>query len=194
MAFEEQYGNPDMRVAILSFRDDILRIDRMDDGGQPLSEADRLTRFREKLVDPALLDYHGYLTVPFSTTLSRLSPVTRNHKVIAIEAEVVGSDVGDTLGRIYLRQRGTGTVRSVSDDKLFYLFPERMAVIDTFFNGERAFDNVIYRNTRLRDRPFTNSRWELVLNQRDERDNQDINLQSLSDIRLYVYYSDFTQL
>ena len=34
--------------------------------------------------------------------------------------------------------------------------------------------------------------WNLVFNQRDERENQDINLNSISDIRLYIYYTDFT--
>ena len=50
----------------------------------------------------------------------------------------------------------------------------------------------IYQNYRHRDRPFANTHWELVINQRDESVNQDINVQSLSDIRLYVYYSDLT--
>jgi hypothetical protein len=50
----------------------------------------------------------------------------------------------------------------------------------------------VYRNKRLRDRPFVNTSWELLINQRDELENQDINLQSLNDLRLYVYYTDFT--
>ncbi|MCK5688084.1 hypothetical protein KAI87_02380 [Myxococcota bacterium] len=192
--FEELYGNPDLRVQIISLRDDIMSIPRSDENGQPLPEADRLLLFRDRLSDPASLDNHGYLAIPFSTTLGQLSPVTRNHKLITLEAEIVGSDVGDTIGRVYLRQRGTGTVQSLEDEKHFFLFPERMAVLDAFFNGERVFEREIYKNDRLRDRPFANSHWELVLNQKDEQVNKDINIESLSDIRLYVYYEDFTSL
>jgi hypothetical protein len=39
---------------------------------------------------------------------------------------------------------------------------------------------------------MVNTRWEAVLNQRDELANQDININSLSDIRFYIYYTDFT--
>ena len=60
------------------------------------------------------------------------------------------------------------------------------------FGGVRFFDNTIYQNYRLRDRPFVNTQWELVINQRDEQVNQDFNLTDLTDIRLYVYYTDFT--
>jgi hypothetical protein len=52
----------------------------------------------------------------------------------------------------------------------------------------------VYKNRRLRDMPLVNTGWELVINQRDEKANQDVNLQSLDDICLYVYYTDFTEL
>ena len=108
--------------------------------------------------------------------------------------EIIGSDIGDIVGRVYLRQRGTGTVRGLSNDKQFYAFPEILAVVNPFFNGQRVFTSEIYRNDRLRDRPFANTHWELVLNQLDETVNQDINLNSLTDVRVYVYYTDFTEL
>jgi hypothetical protein len=41
---------------------------------------------------------------------------------------------------------------------------------------------------------MVNSHWELVINQKDEEINQDVNLQSLDDVVLYVYYTDFTGL
>ncbi|MEK7705844.1 MAG: hypothetical protein AAB426_12860, partial [Myxococcota bacterium] len=190
--FAEQYGNPDVRVAIVSLRDDVMGIPRIGADGVALSQQERVSRFRERLADVTLLDSRGYITLPFSTSVDRLSPLTRNHKVSTIEAEIIGSDVGDTLGRVYLRQRGTGTVRSVSDDKWYYVFPERTAVVDAFFNGQRVFTPDVYRTERLRDRPLVNTRWELVLNQRDEYVNMDIDLQSLTDVRLYVYYTDLT--
>jgi hypothetical protein len=190
--FEEQFGVPDNRVQILSLRDDLLQIPYLDDEGAPLSQGERIQRMRDRLKDVALLDSSGYLTIPFSTELNVLSPLTRNHKVRHVEADIVGSDVGDTLGRVYLRQIGTGIIRSVNDTTDYYVFPERTGVINTYFNGNRVFDPEIYRNYRLRDRALANTLWEFVINQRDEEVNKDIDLQSLSDIRLLIYYNDFT--
>ena len=56
----------------------------------------------------------------------------------------------------------------------------------------RTGSTAVYTNQQLRDRPFVNSQWLLSLNQVTERDNQDIDLNSLTDIRIYVYYKDFT--
>jgi len=195
--FQETYGNPDTRVAILSLRDDILAIPRSKaegTGSVAMDQSERVEQFRAALTDVKRLDENGYLAFPFSTSLDFLSPLTRNHKVLYVEAELVGSDVGDTLGRIYLRQQGTSVVRALAGDKQFMRMPERTAVLNPFFNGVRVFTPDVYRSYRLRDRPLVNTAWELVLNQRDERVNQDVNLQSLTDVRLYVYYTDFTAL
>lgn len=194
LSFEESFGNPDTRVAIISVRDDVLSIPRIDDNGKTLSSGDRIYLLREKLADAAYLSDAGYLTLPFSSKFEILSPLTRNHKIHHIEAEIIGSDIGDTLGRIYLAQSGTSTVHAVDDSYAYYLFPERTAVINPFFNGVRALSGEVYRSERMRDRPFINTAWNLVINQRDESVNQDINIQSLTDIRLYVYYTDFTEL
>ena len=93
-----------------------------------------------------------------------------------------------------MRQSGTGSVRGVADDTMYYRFPERVAVLNPAFNGQKVFAPEVYRNERLRDRPFANSNWEVVLNQRDEAVNQDIDLNSMDDIRLFIYYTDFTEL
>jgi hypothetical protein len=191
-AFEETYGWPETRVTILSLRDDIFRIPQTDDAGTPLSQADRIDRMRERLTDPVLLDENGYIRIPFSTTLTELSPLTRNHKIKYLEAEVIGSDVGDTLGRLYLRQQGTSTVHGLDDSKVYYRFPQKTAIVNPFFNGNRVFDPDVYRSRRLLDRPYVNTSWELYVNQRDELENQDVDLRSLTDVRIYVYYADFT--
>ncbi len=192
--FEELFGVPDTRVAILSLRDDIMRIPFLDENGQPLSQGARIDKMRARLGSVDLLNSSGYLTVPFGTSLDSVSPLTRNHKVLYIEADIVGSDVGDTVGRLYLGQAGTGVVRNIADEIDYYVFPERTAVINPYFNGNRVFEPQVYRNHRLRGRPLVNTAWELFINQRDEIVNKDIDLQSLSDIRLFVYYTDFTAL
>jgi hypothetical protein len=192
--FRETYGHPDVRVDVESLRDDIMNIPRIDENGVALSQTDRVARFRTALTDPALLDARGFLTVPFSTSLGRLSPLTRNHKVLYIEAEVIGSDIGDNLGRVYVAQGGTGVVQALDGTKAYYRLPERTSVVNTLFNGVRVFTPDVYRNDRLRDRPFINTHWKFVLNQRDEAVNMDINLKSLTDIRVYVYYTDVTAL
>lgn len=192
--FEEQYGNPDVRVAIVSLRDDILRIPYVDEDGIAISEVERTELLREKIRDVSLLDSRGYLRMPFATSIDDLSPLTRNHKVRFIEAEIVGDRVGDSLGRVYLTQRGTGMIRSVSGNNVYYSFPIRTAVLNPFFNGLRPLSEEIYRSERLRDRPLVNTGWDLVFNQKDETVNQDIDLASLKDIRIYLYYTDFTEL
>jgi hypothetical protein len=193
--FEDQYGNPDLRVIVLSLRDDILEVPRYDENNLPHSDVERKALMRGRLADVNLLDDRGYITIPFATRLSDLSPITRVHKIHYIEAQILGSDVGDAVARIYLRTRGTGTVRGVDGEKDFYRFPDRTAVVNAVVGGERAFaDSQVYRTERLRDRPMVNSHWELVINQRDEKCNQDIDLQSLDDILINIYYTDFTEL
>lgn len=191
-SFQQQFGNPDTRVEVISVRDDVLRIPRTGMSGRALTQAERTDLFRQKMADTSLLDDSGYLTMPFETVFAALSPLTRNHKIKHIEAEFVGSANGDSVGRLYIRQRGTSAVRSVGNGATFYRLPERTAVVNTFFNGVRVFTPEVYQSDRLRDRPFLNSRWEVVLNQKDEVANKDINLQALTDIKVYVYYTDFT--
>ena len=190
--FEETFGWPDMRVAILSLRDDIFRIPTLDKDGKALTQSDRIELMRQRLTDAALLDENGYIRIPFSTDFEELSPLTRIHKIKYLEAEVIGSDVGDTLGRLYIRQGGTSVVHGLNDESLYYRFPERTSIVNPFFNGNRVFVTDVYQSVRLRERPFVNTGWELYINQRDEMENQDIDLNSLTDVRLYIYYRDFT--
>lgn len=190
--FLEDVGRPDSRVDILSLRDDVLQIPRYADDGAILSQAERVERFRVALSDPQWLSPNGHLTIPFTTSLDRLSPLTRNHKLAHVEVELIGSDVGDAVGRVYLTVSGTGLVAAINDENRFYRFPERTAVINTFFNGVRSFTPDIYQNQRLRERPYVNTNWEFAFNQRDEFVNQDVNLGSLTDVRVYLYYTDFT--
>ncbi len=199
--FEEQYGNPDLRLAIISLRDDIFDIPTIstDEPGVALSAGERATLFTEKLTASQWLDGNGYIRIPFGTRLDEVSPVTRNHKIFYIEAEIQGADVGDAVGRVYLTQNGTGVIRNVEGEKQYYSFPERIAVVNTFFNGEKEIDadtilHSVYESNRFVDRPYANSEWELVFNGVDEAVNQDINLSSITDIRLYVYYTDFTAM
>lgn len=192
--FEESFGLPAMRVAEVSLRDDIFGIPETDQAGRALSQRERMDLFREELTDVSYLDQRGYTTIPFATTLDMTSPLTAIHKILRVEAEIIGSDVGDRVGRIYLTQRGTGSVRGLDDLETFYRFPPLTAVVNPFFNGVRIFDPEVYQDQRLRDRPLANTLWELGINQRDEEVNRDINLDSLTDVRLYIYYTDFTVL
>ena len=190
--FEEFFGAPSSRVHIVSLKDDILAVPFTDEAGEPLNTIERTRIMRERLIDPGNLDRNGYITLPFSTDLRSVSPLTRNHKILHVEADIYGSESGDLVGRVYMRQKGTSVIHGVNGDRQFHRFDERTAVINAIFGGVRFFDNTIYQSHRLRDRPFVNTQWELVINQRDEQVNQDINLNALTDIRLYVYYTDFT--
>jgi hypothetical protein len=190
--FEEQFGVPSTRVQVLSLRDDIFQIPYYDEYGGALSQGARIELMRERLSDVTLLDSKGYLAIPFSTRIEELSPLTRNHKIDYIETDIVGSNIGDTVGRLYLRARGTGIIAGVDGERDYYVFPQRTAVINPFFNGNRIYDAEVYRNYTLKDRPLVNTNWELVINRRDEVVNRDIDLGSLSDIRILMFYKDFT--
>ena len=196
--FEESSGKPDLRVAVISLRDDIIKIPRLDKSNQPIRETLRTQAFQQALVDPKNFNKDGYLRFPFSINVgpqSRfVSPVTFNHKVAFIEAEIQGTEVGnDGVGRIYIQQKGTGVVRDSDGSSRFYALPQRTAVINPYFNGVKIFTPSTYRNFRLQDRPLGNTQWEFLFNQVTEKSNQDIQLSSVSDIILYVYYKDFTR-
>jgi hypothetical protein len=191
--FEEEFGLPDTRVLQVSLMNDILAIPRLSDSGVALTDGERTAALREALRDPANLDRNGYLAFPFSTRLDELSPLTRNHKVLRIESEIIASNFGnDHTARLYLKQDGTGVLQGLDGERRYYRLPTRTAVLNPFFSGVRFFDQDTYRNARLRDRPLVNTAWTLYINQRDEVANQDIDLQSVSDVRLYIYYTDFT--
>lgn len=191
--FEESYGRPDLRVLTISAKDQILDIPRLNGNNQSLSIDARNALFRDALFDPSRLDQNGHINLGFPVTIDRLSPLTRNHKVWHVEIEMLGED-GDDVTRVYLRQEGTGVVRGVSGEKIYFTFPQRTAVVNSFLNGSKPFLDEVYVNRRLRDRPLANTAWSLLLNFRDEADNFDIDKSSLSDIRIYFYYSDFTAL
>ncbi len=192
--FEQEFGLPNLRVQVLSMRDDMLNIARTAPDGRPYTLAERIGMLRETLLNPAMLDRHGYTAVPFSTSLDTVSPATRNHKIRYIEAEINADRAGDAVARLYLTQGGTSVIDSVRDEKLYYRFPELTAVLNPFIGGNKVFDHEVYQNARLRDRPLIATDWRLLINQRDERVNQDLDLGSINDIRLFVYYTDFTEL
>lgn len=190
--FEERFGRPSPRLMIVSMKDDVFRIPRVDVDGKALTGDVRETLFRSRLGDIALLDARGYITVPFSTELDRTSPLTAVHKLTGVEVDLLGTGLGDSVGRVYLTARGTGTVRTLEQDLVFHRFPAITAVVNPTFGGARTNDPSLYRNTRLQDRPLVNTNWELGLNQRDEFENQDIRLNGMTDIKMYFYYEDFT--
>ncbi len=203
--FEQTFGNPDTRLAIVSMRDDVLRIPRYAADGAVLGHQARLRRFRAAIQDPARLDDRGALELNFSTTFDQLSPLTANHKILFIEVALMGEDLGDRIGRIYLSQRGTGVVEGTDDRRRFFTFPARTAVMNPFFNDDDSrygqdSDGAIagptrslYRSYRFRERPLVQTDWSLVLDQRNEEVNRDINLGGVDDIVVFIYYTDFTR-
>ncbi|MCA9539892.1 MAG: hypothetical protein KC620_13435, partial [Myxococcales bacterium] len=191
--FEQVYGNPDLRVTIVSLRD-VLAPSLIDGSGVPLSDQTRTDAFRAALAEAGRTDPRGRHRVDFRMAFDRVSPLTFGHKVNAIEAELVGEGLGDALARVYLTPTGTATVRGFDEDRQLRL-PPRTAVLDTFFNGDRdgRLDPAIYRSERLRDQPLINTEWQVVFDDQAERVNFDVPIDALDDIRFYIYYTDFTE-
>ncbi|TNE47788.1 MAG: hypothetical protein EP343_18580 [Deltaproteobacteria bacterium] len=197
-AFEEENGKPDIRVLQLSLRDDILEIPRVDDTTkEALGLNARISMLQTKLADRNLLNSEGYTSIPFSISVrkphSLVSPITFNHKIVYVEAVIHLTDPTDETARLYLRQKGTSVVRLKGDELKYYALPQRTAVINPKINGTLDFSPEVYKNYRLRDRPLGNTQWQLLINQVTEKANMDINLNSVTDIILYIYYSDFTE-
>ena len=202
--WEESFGNADLRVDVISAVDDIFQISRVDRG--ILRTPEEMAKLFSDRLAQTPRDRRGGHVLDFHTSFERLSPLTHNHKIRFIEVEYVGSDLGDTLGRGYVRQRGDGVGFLLQADgtRRAYTLPERTAVMDVFFNGERPLSDSlglfegstvdVYRNDRLRDRPLHHSGWQLVLNFEDEFVNQDIPPDHLEDVRIYLWYTDFTEL
>ncbi|MCB9649159.1 MAG: hypothetical protein H6730_21515 [Deltaproteobacteria bacterium] len=201
--FQEQFGNPDSRIHVLSLKDDVFRVPLYSSDGRPLTTEERTELFRARLTDPLLLDDSGFIAVKFSTGFDLLSPLTHNHKILFMEVELFGSDVGDDVARVYVRQKGTGVVKTSNGGRLYYAFEPKTAVINPVVNGFRDYGQdsdgaitgptrSIFRNYRFRERPFVNTNWELVINKRTEAANEDLNLAGLDDVNLYIYYTDFT--
>ena len=195
--FEEKNGKPDPRVVVLSLRDDILKVARSNPDKTPRTLTDRVAEFQKALADRNRLNEEGFTSFPFNLSVAKtnssVSPITFNHKVLYIEAEIIGGEIGDSVGRVYIRQKGTGVVRLQGNDTKFHALPQRTAVVNPYFNGTKVFTPEIYRNFRLRDRPLGNTQWEVLINQVSEKANQDINLNSVNDVRIYIYYTDFTE-
>ncbi len=202
--WEEQFGSPDLRVEIITAVDDIFQISRVDKGVLRTPEQ-MASLFSERLAQTPR-DRRGAHILDFRTAIERLSPLTHNHKIRFIEVEIVGDDLGDDLARAYVRQRGDGVGFLLQTDgaRKAYTLPERTGVVDVFFNGERPLSDAlglfegstidIYRNERLRDRPLHHSGWQLILNLQDEFVNQDLDPSRIEDVRIYLWYNDFTEL
>ncbi|TNE46970.1 MAG: hypothetical protein EP343_21865 [Deltaproteobacteria bacterium] len=195
--FEEVNSKPDIRVSVVSLRDDILKIAQTKPDKSARMLGDRIAEFQQQLLSRDNLTPEGYVSFAFNLAVqgpnSVVSPITFNHKVLYIEAEIVGGELGDDVGRLYVWQKGTGVVRQADGTMKYYNLPARVAVINPYFNGTKVFEPNVYQNYRLQDRPLGNSQWVLQFNQASETANQDINIATIDDIRLYIYYSDFTQ-
>lgn len=190
--FQEAYGDQNHRLEIVSIRDDVFSVDSLTTDATSESISARREAFQEKLQSSLLLDAQGYRRIPFSVDLARLSPATRNHKIKHIEIEVLSNtQKTETISRFYLEQAGTSTVQGLDDELSFYSLPKRTAVVELFFNNTRFFDPEIYQSDVLRDRPLVNTRWDLVINTKDEAANEDLDLSQITDIRIHFHYTDF---
>jgi hypothetical protein len=147
---------------------------------------------RERLLDPSRIDANGHRVVPFRTLPSDAAPCTFNHQIDYIEVDLIGQNLGDEFANILLWQDGTGVIQSLSDGVAYYQLPPALIVAQPHFNNSQRFDPAVYRRFELRERPMINTSWKLIFDQHDDPDNQDISVEGLKDIHIYVHYTDFT--
>lgn len=193
LLMEEELRAPANRVERLSLMNDILGIPLLREDGTALSQSEREAMLRARLTDPSMLDPEGRLSIPFQTNADELSPCTRNHKINFIEVAIQGSGLGDDEANVNVWQDGTGVIESLGAGTQYYRLPAALSVVQAYFGrNNTVFDPSVYRRFELRERPYMNTQWRMVIDQRHDRDNQDIDLNQITDIYLYVYYTDFT--
>jgi hypothetical protein len=193
LLLEEELHAPASRVERLSLMNDILGIPLLREDGTALSQSERERLLREKLTDPTMLDAEGRLSIPFHTSADELSPCTRNHKLNFIEVAIQGSGLGDDEANVSIWQEGTGVIESLGGGTQYYRLPAGLSVVQAYFGrNNTVFDPSVYRRYELNDRPYINTQWRMVIDQRHDRDNQDIDLNQITDVYLYLYYLDFT--
>ena len=194
--FEDYYGVPSLRVAVLDLRDDILQIPWVNLNGSPLTATERQDLFMEAVSGSRYRDVEGNLNFSFSTDSSLVSPLTRNHKISFVEACLTTLS-GDLMARVYLNMRGTGSVRPLGGgDANVYGFPERIAVLNAYDcqGKDSRWDPGIWKNGTLTDRPLFNSEWvATVPTVVNESINASLRPSEFSNMKFYIYYKDFTQ-
>ncbi len=189
--FRTTYRNRARRVRRISLLEDVVRAPYQD-GAHELAGRERAEVLRDYLLDPARIDENGHRVVEFRTHESQTAPCTFNHQIDYIEVDFVGQNLGDEFANVLLWQEGTGVIRSLDDGSVFYRLPPALIVAQPHFNNSQRFDPSIYRRYELRERPFVNTAWKLIFDQHDDPDNQDVSIDGLTDIHIYVHYTDFT--
>lgn len=193
--FRSRFQSKANRVERISLVEDVLLAPYQDEHGE-LTMQERVDFMRDALSDPQLLDEDGRLSIPFRTSLQELSPCTFNQQIRYIEMQLLGGDSVDLEADLMLWQEGTGIIEAVDGSRDYYSLPPALTVatpwMDTINRASSVFDPSTYRRYEMRGRPFINTAWRLVFDQRNNRENQDIDLEQLTDIVLYVYYTDFT--
>jgi hypothetical protein len=193
LLLEEELHAPASRVERLSLMNDILGIPLLREDGTALSQVERERLLRARLTDPTMLDAEGRLSIPFHTSADELSPCTRNHKLNFIEVAIQGSGLGDDEANVNIWQEGTGVIESLGGGTQYYRLPAGLSVVQAYFGrNNTVFDPSVYRRYELNDRPYINTQWRMMIDQRHDRDNQDIDLNQITDVYLYLYYLDFT--
>ncbi|MEM7603814.1 MAG: hypothetical protein AAF411_00550 [Myxococcota bacterium] len=191
--FREEFGVRAVRVERLSLRDDLLPLHAAENGIALTRTEERQSLF-DMISDPVFINADGQLEFDFRTSLEDLSPCTFNHQIDHIETVMVGgsSPGSDQEADLLVWQEGTGTIIDELGDSIFYRLPERLSVSNPRFDGATFYDPIVYRRFEMRQRPYINSNWRLILDQRNNPENADIDLRTLEDIHLYIYYTDFT--
>lgn len=190
--FREEFGVRAVRVERLSLRDDLLPLHRAENGIAFTRTEERQSLF-DMISDPVFINADGQLEFDFRTSVEDLSPCTFNHQIDHIETVMVGgsSPGSDQEADLLVWQEGTGTILDEVGDPVFYRLPARLTVSNPRFDGATFYDPAVYRRFEMRQRPYLNSTWRLILDQRNP-ENADIDLRTLEDIHLYIYYTDFT--
>lgn len=125
--FEQEFGLPNLRVQVLSMRDDMLNIARTAPDGRPYTLAERIGMLRETLLNRPCSTATATRPCRSRRASNRLPGHAKSQDPVHRGRDQNADRAGDAVARLYLTQGGTSVVDSVRDEKLYYRFPELTA-------------------------------------------------------------------
>ncbi len=167
------------------------------------SNADARTLFRQKLLDGGFTDSKGRLSIPFATNVNPGNPIFStnifNDRIKSIRVDLIGSNLGDDQGVVYIEQGGTSFVRtpagfagSANESVRQWNVRPWRAAIAASFNGQFSLPPEVVNNTELFGRSVAFANWAVVIDRTNEPRNTDIDFSTLEDIRIIVLHEGYT--
>lgn len=164
---------------------DLMKIPKVDDQGQPLTEAERSALFTRTLFHPSQQRPDGSWFASWGLSPNDVHPLTQQHMLLFIQSGLYGERLGDNEGSVTLIPHGESIMHG-HNVTTWHRFTPYTAALNPLIGGLPAEPFDVYRNDQLRHMPLLQNDWMLQLNP-NAINNQDINLATLRDLSLHFH-------